>query len=300
MRVELAHRVAAELLEQRVRQDDAHHRLADDARRRHGADVASLEGGLVGLLGPTSTLASAFFSVAMGFIATRQTTGIAVGDAALEAAGAVGRPREAARRRVVVDGVVHARSPRVRAAPKPAPISTPLMAWMLMSACASRPSSLRSHCTWLPRPGMTPVATTSKTPPSVSPAWAASRMASFIRASAVGVGAGEVAGARPRAQLVSRGVARGRRLDRADGDDVREHVDADRAEQLAAHRADGGARRRLAGARALEDVAQIVPVVLQASREVGVARARARERLAAERAGGRATCGRASSRGRGS
>jgi hypothetical protein len=74
--------------------------------------------------------------------------------------------------------------PRTRAAPKPAPISTPFIAWMHMSAWARRPSSFRSHCTWLPRPGITLTATTSNTPPSVSPACAASRIASFIRASA--------------------------------------------------------------------------------------------------------------------
>ena len=53
----------------------------------------------------------------------------------------------------------------------------------------------------------------------------------------------------------------------------------DRGEQLAAHRAHAPSRGGLARARPLEDVAQIVPVVLQAPGEVGVAGARARERL---------------------
>ena len=38
----LGDRVAAELLQQRVRQHERHHRLGDDARRRHGADVRAL------------------------------------------------------------------------------------------------------------------------------------------------------------------------------------------------------------------------------------------------------------------
>ena len=44
-------------------------------------------------------------------------------------------------------------------------------------------------------------------------------------------------------------------LGRTDGDDVREHFDPDRAQELAAHGPDGGSRRRLARACALEDVA---------------------------------------------
>ena len=94
--------------------------------------------------------------------------------------------------------------PGVRAAAKPAPISTPLMAWRLIRACARRPSSLRSHCTWLPRPGGTPVATTSNTPPSVSPACEAVRMASRILASAA-------------ASAHDRSLARARRLSSARG-----------------------------------------------------------------------------------
>src|SRR2546423_138266 len=41
---------------------------------------------------------------------------------------------------------------------------------MDMSARASWPSSLASHCAWLPRPGGTLRATTSKMPPTESPA----------------------------------------------------------------------------------------------------------------------------------
>ena len=74
--------------------------------------------------------------------------------------------------------------PRRRVCSKPRPNSTPLTALMETIACASAPSRRRSHCTWLPRPSGTPVATTSKTPPSVSPADRASSMAATMRASA--------------------------------------------------------------------------------------------------------------------
>src|SRR5215467_5969592 len=42
---------------------------------------------------------------------------------------------------------------------------------MLMTACASRPSSFSSHCACEPRPTGTLCATTSKTPPTVWPAF---------------------------------------------------------------------------------------------------------------------------------
>src|SRR4051812_13335597 len=46
--------------------------------------------------------------------------------------------------------------PRRCAAAKPSPPSTPLMAWMPINAPASRESSRRSQCTWLPSPGGSP------------------------------------------------------------------------------------------------------------------------------------------------
>ena len=47
--------------------------------------------------------------------------------------------------------------PGRRAASTPRPISTALIAWMLITARASRASSLRSHWAWLPRPIGQPV-----------------------------------------------------------------------------------------------------------------------------------------------
>jgi hypothetical protein len=93
------------------------------------------------------------------------------------------------------------------------------------------------------------------------------------------VGAGEVARARPRLQVGRREARQVGRLGGADGHHVREHVDAHRREELPAHGADGRARRRLPRARPLEDVAEVMPVVLEASREVGVSGARPGEGL---------------------
>jgi hypothetical protein len=59
---------------------------------------------------------------------------------------------------------------------------------MLMTAAASAASSRRSHWTYDPSPMGTPVATTSNTPPTVSPASRASSIRAIIAASASGSG----------------------------------------------------------------------------------------------------------------
>ena len=61
-----------------------------------------------------------------------------------------------------------ASEPRSRASAKPSPISTPFTAWMPISAAASRASRRSSLRAYEPRPGGTPRARTSTTPPSVS------------------------------------------------------------------------------------------------------------------------------------
>ena len=62
----------------------------------------------------------------------------------------------------------------------PMPMPTPLIAWMDINAWARRPSSLRSHCTWLPSPIGRPRTITSKLPPTVSPAPFVASMTRFI------------------------------------------------------------------------------------------------------------------------
>ena len=72
--------------------------------------------------------------------------------------------------------------PGTRASSKPSPISTPLIAWMPISAPARRASSLRSQWTCEPRPTGTPYARISTTPPRVSPslwAWSISATIAF-------------------------------------------------------------------------------------------------------------------------
>src|SRR5437764_1441434 len=148
--------------------------------------------------------------------------------------------------------------PGRRAVSKPRPISTPFAACTLMSACASRPSSFRSHWAWLPSPGGRPVTTVSTTPPSVSPLRLHSSIRSMMRRSASGSAM--------------------RTGDAADLGHPAVNPDAEGLEQTLREPADGDARRRLARARALEDVAHVAVVVLERAGEVGVARPRARHR----------------------
>ncbi len=79
-----------------------------------------------------------------------------------------------------------AAEPRTRASSKPSPISTPLIAWMPMSAPANRESRRRSQWVWLPRPGGRPYASTSTTPPRVSPAFLAASISAIMAASPTG------------------------------------------------------------------------------------------------------------------
>jgi hypothetical protein len=62
-----------------------------------------------------------------------------------------------------------------------------------------------------------------------------------------------------------------------DRDDMSKNVDSDGAQQLATYGADSGAGGRFAGACALEHIAKVVSVVLQATREIRVTGARSRQ-----------------------
>ena len=101
----------------------------------------------------TSTVDSARLSEEMGFIAARTRSGspVVIPPSSPPA-------RSVSRRTPVAPGTISscAREPRDRAWVNASPISTPLMAWIDISAAASRASSLRSHWTWLPSPGGTP------------------------------------------------------------------------------------------------------------------------------------------------
>ena len=95
---------------------------------------------------PTAAASSASRSASC----SRDAEVLAVGDAAFEAAGVVGRPSEAGRARASgsAAGSRRGRASRARTATSgPRPMPTALIAGIDISACASRPSSLRSHCT---------------------------------------------------------------------------------------------------------------------------------------------------------
>ena len=67
---------------------------------------------------------------------------------------------------------------------KPAPSDTAFTAWIDIRAWARRPSRRRSQCANEPRPGGTPCATTSKTPPTVSPAFFAASISAIMASEA--------------------------------------------------------------------------------------------------------------------
>ena len=94
--------------------------------------------------------------------------------------------------------------PNRRVCSNPSPNSTPLTMLMLITAAASAASSRRSQWTYEPRPIGRPWATTSNTPPIVSPFERASSIRAIIAASAAGSGqrSGEAsASSRARVQL---------------------------------------------------------------------------------------------------
>ena len=74
--------------------------------------------------------------------------------------------------------------PKLAAPSEAKPTSTPLTACIETIACASRPSRRESHVVCAPSPMGRPRATTSKTPPTVSPVRYAWSTTAFIRASA--------------------------------------------------------------------------------------------------------------------
>ena len=150
----LGYRVAAELLEHRVGEHERDHRLGDDARGGHGADVGALVVRLGGLAGRDVDRAQRVRHGGDRLHAGPHAQQLAGGHSALGAAGAVAQASDAGRRRSTSSS--WACEPRRVVVRKPSPTSTPLIAWMPMSAAASCESSRRSQCTYLPSPGGTP------------------------------------------------------------------------------------------------------------------------------------------------
>ena len=116
MPLDFVDRVAAKLLEERIREDERHHRFADDGRGGHGADVAALDGGRC--LGHRAQVHRSQRLHQRGdrFHEAGHAHVLAVGDAAFEAAGVVGGPHRRVGRRPAA-GSRRARASR--AAPRP-------------------------------------------------------------------------------------------------------------------------------------------------------------------------------------
>src|SRR6478672_8355280 len=131
----------------------------------------------------TSTVRSARGTVAIGFMAARTRS-----TSPVDMPPSVPPERPEVRRSPssVVTISSCASEPGVSASSNPSPTSTPLIAWMPISAPASLASRRRSQCTWEPRPGGRPWTTTSTTPPRVSPSLWAWSMAATIAAAASG------------------------------------------------------------------------------------------------------------------
>ena len=142
---------------------------------------------------------------------------------------------------------------------------------MPISAAASRASRRRSPCTWLPRPGGSPHATTSTTPPSVSPAFLVASISAIIAALVSGRGSAPRTRRRCPGRRASActpaGVWHG-----ADADHVAEHVDAEGlVQERLGHRAERHPGGGLARAGAFEDRTGVVEVVLLHADQIGVA-----------------------------
>ena len=229
--------------------------------------------------------------VEIGFIATRMTSGSPVVMPPSRPPALLLRRRKPARGSPPAGGGAldgRHRSDRAPRSPAAAPPrrrgrSRPPSPPGSTSACpARRPSSFRSQLTWLPSPTTTPRATTSTSPPSVSPAF----FAASIRRDDLGLDArGRARGprsGRPRSLSGTGSSARRRRRDAAERDDVAPDLHPELVEQPPGQRAGRHARGGLAGAGALEDVAGVDPIVLEHADQVGVAGPRARDAPAAE------------------
>ncbi len=128
-----------------------------------------------------STVASARGTVEIGFIAARTRNGWPL-------VMPPSRPPARFVERITPSGPGYISSwatlPRRRAVSKPSPISTPLIAWMPITAPASWLSSRLSPLVNEPNPTGNPWTTTSTTPPSVSPSFLAASISAIINFSA--------------------------------------------------------------------------------------------------------------------
>ena len=149
-----------------------------------------------------------------------------------------------------------------------------------MIARASCPSSLASHCAWLPRPGRNAVRHHFKN--SADRVSRAKHLIDFLLHARLGL---RIDAAQRRIQVGANrlDLAPGRvalQLHVPHGDDVAQYLAAEFAKQKFCQSAGRHARRSLARRGAFQNVARVVKVKFQASGEIGVARARRRQRPA--------------------
>ena len=147
-------------------------------------------------------------------------------------------------------------------------------------ACASLPSRRESQAMCEPKPGGTPCATTSKTPPTVSPVRYASSTTAFMRCFGFGIDAAQqnFVALAERDQF----FPRGRALQLASPTAITWLSTSmpNSPQKRLGQRADRHARRRFARAGALQDVARVVKIVLDGAGQIGVAGTRTGDRFA--------------------
>jgi hypothetical protein len=170
---EVRKRVAAELLPRSARKLPGDGRLATTASASTACTSLRSTSAVPASPVARSTDRSGCISVGNGFIAARTTTGEPF------VTPPSSPPARFVRRRRSGSISSCASDPRVRARAKPSPTSTPLTAWMPMSAPASRASRRSVFSAYDPSPGGTPSAATSTTPPSVSRSPRAASVAAF-------------------------------------------------------------------------------------------------------------------------
>src|SRR6185436_5776834 len=273
---DLVDAIAAELLQEGPGQHDGHHRLADDTRRRHGHHVAALHHRLHRFLVLDIHRAEGPAQRRDGLHGGSHDHRLAIGDAALETARAVGAPGEPARG-IEKDLVVDLRS---RAARR-------LEAHAHLGALDGMNGA----------EGLREPSVELAVPVHVGAQAHRTAKGHHLEHSAQGValalggvdgldheplrlriGAADLAGLRPARDLVP-GLRERPDAHAADLGDVAQDGDAELAEEPPGHAGHRHPRGGLAGAGALQHVADVAVVVLHGPRQVGVAGAGAGHRL---------------------
>src|SRR5712692_10631415 len=268
---DLVHAVAAELVEKGGGQHDRHHRLADDAGRGHRAHVAALHDRLDGLLGLHVYGAQRLAQRREGLHGRAHDHGLAVGDAALEPAGAVGSALEAAvlvQQDLVVNlgaGPTRRLEAQADLGPLDGVDGAERLGQQAVQLAVPLDVGAEPHRAAQRHHFEDPAERVAR---RLGPVDGVDHRALGLR---VGAAYFRFLGASP--DLVPRQLERAD-ADAADLDHMAEDRDPELAQELLGHAGHRDPGRGLAGARALEHVPDVVVGVLHGPRQVGVARAR--------------------------